>query len=292
MATGDSILASDFNTIRNKVALVLGEGSGQYGYGQVLDSSPETTGQTIGAAEWNELRNDLINIKLHQDGSQPTLTSPTSGGVVYFGSSHPNNSFNTLIDAATLTKFQIAGNRQIITGRKNVSTSSSWSNLATSLYTITFNNATDARHFFNAGGKFQMSSALTGDSSAQGTAWENLLDSVGTLYLGAATSLLKNVYELTDSNQLLYSITDSGAYSTNEFRIYARCNVANNSGATATTFYIYIEWDDNHANPYADLVSGTLSFYMGEIRATGSMLPSGTVTITAPSYANPGITVS
>lgn len=292
MATGDNILASDYNNIRNKVALVLGSGSGTYGYGQSLNSAAESTGQAVDAAGWNDLRNDLININLHQKGSQPSLNSPSSGGVIFYGSSYPNNSYNTLIDALTPTRFDVSGARVVYSGKGSAQTTNNWSNLAYCTATMTFGSSAQARYFFNSGGKFRISSSLDSNGSTQSDSWADLLSSVGTIDFGADTATLKTVYQLTNSNQLIYSATDSGAYSTNVFRIYARCNVSNNSSGTATTFYIYVEWDDNHTNPYYDTVGGTLSLTMNELKATGSMLPSGTFTITSPAYSFSAITTS
>lgn len=292
MATGDNILASDYNNIRDKVGLVLGAGSGSYGYGQTLQSAAEAVGYTVDAAGWNNLRYDLINIKLHQDGVQPAVVSPSSGAIVYYGSSHPNNSYNTLIDAATATRFNIAASRSVITAKLNRTTTAAWANLAYCTATITFSSADQARYFFNAGGKLRIASSLTGSATPQSVAWANLLTSAGTRELSATATTAKTVYQLTSSNQLLYSITDSGAYSTNVYRIYARCNVADNSAGTATVYYIYVEWDDNHTNPYYDSVTGTLGLTVDELKASGSMLPSGTFTITSPTYSISTITAS
>ena len=292
MGSGSTILATDYNNIRNKVAKVLGAGTGQYGYGQSLNSSGETSGQNIGAAEWNALRYDLINIKLHQTGSQPTVVSPSSGNVIFYGSSHPNNSYNTLADAVTATKFDIGASRKTFYGRGTVQTSSSWSDLAYCTAQMSFSSSAAARYFFNAGSVFRFTSSLDSDGSAQSDAWSSLLSSAGTIDFGADTSTLKTVYELTSSDQLIYSITDSGAYSTNVYRIYAKCNVADNSTGTATSFTFTIQYDDNHTNQYYDTVGGTLAMSVNEAKDTGSMLPSGTFSITSPSYSYSAMIIS
>jgi len=300
MASGDLIRATDYNAIRNKTSNVLATGSGQNGYGQVMNSAAKATGNTVAAAEWNALRNDILNIKLHQTGSQPSLASPSTGDVVDYDSNEPNNQYDTMVSGTVATKFQIHSSRTVLTSKLSKARTGDWSDKSYCTATMTFASANEARYFFNAGGKFRLTSSRTGgDSSDQNTAWSNLLSGSGIIELGADTSSLKTIYELTNSYQTIHSNTPSGTYSANEYRISAKCNVANNSGATATTFYIYFEWIDDYVDPYDDqswapydVVNGTLSVALEELKATGSILPSGTFTIVSPSYSMTDISAS
>ncbi len=298
MGIGDKVYAAEYNAIQVKAATLLGTGSGTTGYGQTLAGPVKAIGNPVAAAEWNALRNDIINIKLHQDGSQPTLTSPSTGDPIKYGSSHPNTSYNTMVDGALPTKFNIGAGRSVVTSKLTKARTGDWSVKSYCTATMTFTTAALARYYFNSAGKFRIASSRTdGTAKDQNTAWTNLLSAAGTVELGAQTSALKEVYELTDSYQVLYTATDTGAYTGNVYRISAKCDVANNSAATARIFYIYVEFIDGYEDTYPegapyDVVDGTLTVTLDEFKATGSMLPSGTFTITSPSYEITNITAS
>lgn len=65
---GTKILASDFNTIQALAQTVLGVGSGQYGYGQIVTSTQVRKGDPFKLQDWVNLRTDLLKIGAHQTG--------------------------------------------------------------------------------------------------------------------------------------------------------------------------------------------------------------------------------
>lgn len=294
MASGDLINASDYNNIRVKVANILGTGSGQTGYGQtVLSALNEATGDIIGTDEWDNLRNDIINIGLHQTNAQPFLTDVAAGDVITFGSSHPNNQYDTQINSYTTTKFNVSSARIATTAKLTKTYTTAWATALSYTATLTFASANEMRYFFNSGGKIRIASSRSGGTaSTQNTDWTNLLAAAGNIDFGANTATTKKVYELTNAYQTIYSALGSGAYSTNEYRIEAKCNVATNSGATATIIDIRVQWIDNHLTGFQDSVDGTLQVDVAELKATGSMLPSGTFTITSGTFTDTAITGS
>ena len=78
MAVGDKIAANDYNTIQGKIALVLGTGSGDYGYGQTVSSSPVSANSKISTLQWSNLRSDILRAYQHQVGGDQSsqLTDP------------------------------------------------------------------------------------------------------------------------------------------------------------------------------------------------------------------------
>jgi hypothetical protein len=97
-----------------------------------------------------------------------------------------------------------------------------------------------------------------------------------------------NFYKLTNSYQNFYSLTSSAPYSANSYHLDAKCDVADNSAGTATTVFIRIRFVDNYTNsiyPSSDVIDGTLTVTVTEKRATGPLVPSGTFTITRPTYS-------
>jgi hypothetical protein len=76
--------------------------------------------------------------------------------------------------------------------------------------------------------------------------------------------------------------------------------VANNVGGTANIVYLTVTFTDSYVytgsggTTFPDLVDGTLSIDVSELRASGNLLPNGTgpFTITRPSYSITSITGS
>jgi len=162
--------------------------------------------------------------------------------------------------------------------------------------TIPFANSNDARYFFNSGGKVRITPTLTGgNGTAQVNAWTNFLTSVGTQSFGAA-NVLSNYYTLTNSYQTYYQNSLSTPYSANNINLSAKTNVADNSSGTATILYLKVTLNDAYVDPGSpapgDLVNGTLSLSIDELKATGTLIPTGTFVITSPSYSLSSIALS
>jgi hypothetical protein len=298
MTTGSNIAAADYVAIQNKAETLLGTGSTTRGYGQTVQSVDVFTGNAITKAQWDALRFDIINIRLHQDGVLPNIVQVNVGDPIVFGAANPNTNYDTLLETATINRFQIANSQAVITSVGAATTSSAWSASATMTTTVTFSNATDARYFFNSGGKIRISSTLTGGSAtAQVNAWRNILTSVGTRSFGADTDPFVNYYTLTNSFQTYFQSSLSTPYSSNNIRFEARTDVSNNSTGTATVLTLRVTLFDNYvptgaAPAPSDQVDGTLSIAVSELKASGSLLPSGSFVITGPSYSLSSITIT
>jgi hypothetical protein len=77
---GTSIVALDYNNIYNKIAPIMGPGSGNSGYNQSLNSATVPSTRTIiSAAQWSSLRTDLLHARQHQTGLDESgkLTDPS-----------------------------------------------------------------------------------------------------------------------------------------------------------------------------------------------------------------------
>ena len=63
------ITAARINNLQSSIALILGNGSGQNGYGQVVSSSPVTnTGDVVNAEDMNSIYADILAARVHQVG--------------------------------------------------------------------------------------------------------------------------------------------------------------------------------------------------------------------------------
>jgi hypothetical protein len=63
------IRVSDFNNIRNIILAVMGTGTGSLGYGQTMFSVVKDENSVISQTDWDNLRYDIVNAKIHQTGA-------------------------------------------------------------------------------------------------------------------------------------------------------------------------------------------------------------------------------
>jgi hypothetical protein len=296
MTQGTNILASQYVAIQDKAQSLIGAGSATRGYGQAVQSSDVFAGNTITKAQWDLLRYDIINIRLHQDGALPGIVTINVGDPIEFGASSPNTNYDTLLETAIANRFQIAGSQSVVNSAASQTYTTPWSTSLTATLTCTFPTADQARYFFNSGGKVRFTTTLSGGSStAQINAWVNFLASVGIQSFGAATGVV-NYYNLTNTFQTYYQSSLSSPYSANNYRLEARTNVSNNSTGTATQLFLRVTLSDNYVDPATaphtpstvlpiDQVTGTLTIAVSELKASGLLQPSGTFAITSPSYS-------
>ena len=299
--TGLIIEAVDYNTIRTKIIGIMGTGAGQSGYGQTLLSSSVAFGNTVTKAQWDNLRFDIFNARLHQDGVSPTIVTATSGQPVRFGAGHPNNQYNTQADTAIANKFNIGTGQFVIESATSATRTTAWNSSLTATVTVTFATADQARHFFNSGSKIRCaSSRIGGTGSPQNSSWSNILDSAGTVAFGGNTSGL-NFYNLTNSYQTFYLLTASAPYySGSQYRIEVVSNVADNSIGGATQLIFRVTWTDSYtytgsgSSSFPDNIDGTLTLTVDELRASGTLQPLGTgpFVLTRPGYSISGISGS
>jgi hypothetical protein len=312
MSRGQRILANEYNAIRAEVVSILGTGSAQRGYGQSIFSSAVTTnepgargGQIITKAQWDALRIDISNIKVHQDGVLPPIITLADRAIIEHGASHPNTNYNTIANQAVSARFNIANSQSVIATKATESRTGSWTDQSQCTLTITFNGgytvtnedgtaftatgADHARHFFNSGGEIRFTSSRTGGTNtAQNSAWTNLLNTIGIQRFGAITPAITNFYSLTNSYQTFYQLGNSTPYSNNFYQLEALCNNSgsNNATGTANVITFRITWIDGYVDPgplgppfTTDEVDGTLTITVDEFKAAGSLIQGGNFSI-------------
>ena len=278
MPANDLVRIPDYNDIRNTIVAVMSTGSATQGYGQAVNSGPAATGDFISKAEWDKLRFDIVNAIVHQTGSVPAITVVNENELVRYDAAQPNFQYQTLANQANTNRFDIALGQYVVESRGSRSDSVSFSNSVRSSITVSFVTSDQARYFFNSGGKIRFSSAFTSSlGTTQSGAWTTLLSSLGTVSFGGNTPAV-NFYSLTSSDQTFYSQGTSGTYSMNRWTLQARCNVANNSSGTANTVTITSVWQDIYTDPGdpppGDLVQGTMSISVSQLRAQGALYPN------------------
>ena len=275
VSTTDKVSKTKFNEIQSLVSTIIGTGSSNYGYGNSLYSSQKSEGDKISSTDWANLSLDLYRVSYHQGSSISPTAITTSTKITA-------TVVNTYIDAANtidINRFRIAeySDELLLTNSRTTA----WNATVTHAFYIDFVNHDNARYFFNSGSSLRFSASIQGYSNSQGTSWNTMLSSIGTIYFnynsitalaGTATSNF-GFYNLTGSYQQAYIISGSGRYSSNDYKIRM-------SYDGAGKIYVIIDFEDLHTNTWTDLVDGTLTSIVSMRRASGSHISVSPPTVT------------
>lgn len=85
-SVGGLVEDTDYTSLVSRVTAILGNGSGQSGYGQRAYAAENwldtTAGRTISVDEWNSLRTDINKCTQHQSSNDGVGTAQTSGNII------------------------------------------------------------------------------------------------------------------------------------------------------------------------------------------------------------------
>lgn len=320
------ITASSYNTIRTTISNILGIGGGatlatsSKGYGQNLVSESVPANQLVSQFDWDLLRYDIVNARVHQTGSG-SLTDINVNDLI---SSSTATTYETLSNtsASDAERFKVASGQHITTS--SVTTNSreysadtspqTWLGEINAIFRVTFPSAAAARYFFNSGGEIRVISNRSNPTNrsadtAQSTSWTTLLSAAATQAFGGIYSAVStstetraaqngfNFYNLTTGWTEFYRRTNSSPYQLNTYRLEARCNVASNVGGTATYVEIRVRFVDDYTDPPSgtgalgfprevgpeDLVDGIFSITVSEKKAFSTSMNPIITTTTATS---------
>ena len=285
MAIGSLITASDYNVIQSKVGNVLGNGVGQTGYGQVLNSSQVPISKVVNSNDMEVLRLDTVKAYAHQTGSLPVLPTINVGDEIPYAAyqtySTVSDSIYTnknLIDIAT----QASAENKISSSRSTIWGGVSTIQKLTHEVSVTFASVDSRRHFFNAGGEIRFAAAIINGTGAKTNAWVSMLSAMATVKFSysatsAASGTGSNIgnFNLTSAYQTIFVKNGTSTYSDNYLSIKAKGDQLSN----IATFMI--ELYDGVSNLYDEAVNGTLTSSVSQLRPTGIY-----VTVPTPTYTN------
>ena len=299
------ITASRINNLQSSIALILGTGSGQSGYGQTVTSVPvNNTGDIVEAADMNAIYADILKARVHQVGpgdigiaeviqnlnivAEDTSNFISDAGVTSIdpdGFKKGIEDFESLMNNVIADKSLIDPTQAALEPGITSVRSSSWNGLVVHELQVTFSSADARRFFFNAGGEIRISANNTGASTPKGLDWNQLCTQAGTIKFssestvsttGGGTSI--GNYDLTSAFQNIYQKIGSGTYSAvyagNIYTVKARSDID-------TRIIFRIEFNDVvFDNNIDNNVDGRLESVVQHYRANGEV-----VTV-APSYFN------
>jgi hypothetical protein len=300
------ITAARINNLQSSIALILGSGSGQNGYGQVVTSVPVTnTGDIATAADMNAIYADILTARVHQVGAGDigiaevvqnlnVVAEDTSFNVSDLGVTtvDPDGFKKGIIDFETLMT-QVQSDKALIHTSQAAlepgvasARSTTWNGLIYHEVAVTFSSADARRFFFNTGGELRLTANNTGASTPKGLDWTALCSELGIIKLNSSATTTTGTgsgtsignYDLTSNFQSIYQKVGTGSYSGvyagNLYTIKARSDID-------TRIIFRIEFNDVvFDNNVDNNVDGRIESVIQHYRASGG------VTVNAPTYYN------
>ena len=182
------ITAARINNLQSSIALILGSGSGQNGYGQAVTSVPVTnTGDIATAADMNAIYADILTARVHQVGAGDigiaevvqnlnVVAEDTSFNVSDLGVTTVDpdgfkkgiTDFETLMTQVQSDKASIHTSQAALEPGVASARSTTWNGLIYHEVAVTFSSADARRFFFNTGGELRLTANNTGASTPKG----------------------------------------------------------------------------------------------------------------------------
>lgn len=278
-----AILATDYNVIQSKVALVLGSGSGNTGYGQSVSSSQVTSRINVTVTQWNNLRTDLLKCRQHQTGLD--LSSALNiASTIRNVTEADRAAFNQMADDITIPNNRLVTPPPSQATRENLvpvqQRSTPWNGTLTQTVTVTFASYDEARYFFNTGSQIEFSANRSlGSNNLKNTTWTSMFQTMGTIEFksnstsnttgpSATNQPAETVgfYQLDTTDKIIFQkLSPSGTYADNRFFILARL------GSAGTTQIIFtITFQDAEGGPIDENPDGLLTSSVQAYYATGT----------------------
>jgi len=297
MAVGDLITAARYNNAQGRVAAVLGNGSGNEGYGQTVTSSIVNNNLRVTAQHINNLYEDLKKIRVHQTGGIPNSISQVAIGDTIGDAASDGDitkgfdDYESLITTVESTgqRFLLASTQRTVDIDAKVDQRrNQWTAPIKCQFRMTFRNADHRRHFFNSGGSLTIVSSISnppvsGDSFAKTQDWQSILNNSGTVSIDytttstTGTGITQSIgnYDLTTSYQEIFRKSATGIYGNNNYYIRAKA-------PSSSIVDIEVEYFDHNPGGYKidEPVQGLLEAKAGFVRASGIY-----VDVDSPSFA-------
>ena len=281
-----NITAARINNLQSSIALILGNGSGQSGYGQVVSSSPvNNTSDVVEAADMNAIYADILQARVHQvgpgDSDAGVITTDPDGfkkGIL---------DFEALMAQVQTDKAVMHPSQAALEPAINSVRTSGWNGLIVHEVAVTFSSADARRFFFNTGGEIRLSANNTSATTPKGLDWNQLCSQVGTIKFSSETTTSSTGggtaignQDLTSAFQDIYQKIGSGTYSAvyagNIYTVKARSDID-------TRIIFRIEFNDVvFDNNIDNNVDGRPESTLQHLRANAT----DGVTVIAPSYFN------
>lgn len=208
---GDNITAAQFNGLQSRIEQVLGNGSGDFGYGQAVSSSQVTApsspgagdGDTVTHTQMVDLRSDMNKCWNHQTGENVPVSAIAEGDVIgadVTGSDvvHADGSYTiqdidtsggfndylARMDEIETNRFDIDPGEATVADLATDTRTTTWNGTISCVFQAQFASADARRHFFNSGGELRLSSAGANGTGSKSSDWATIISNPGQTRLG------------------------------------------------------------------------------------------------------------
>lgn len=317
MAVNDLITAARYNNAQGRVSAILGNGSGNEGYGQTTTSSQVSSNIIINSAHVNALYTDLNKIFIHQTAGVPNSISQIDVGDIV-GDTESAVSVDLSFDPATNTytktnigsmptkgfqdyedfistietvsnRFRLAAAQSsTLNNAETIQRRNQWTAPIECEFNVSFTSSDARRHFFNAGGSLTFISSLSGtpvsgDSVAKSQDWSSILSNAGIISMDhdSTTTTGTGVVQSIGNYDLTTSYQE--IYRKSATGVYGNNNyILFAKASNSSSIQVKYEFYDQNPGGYKidEPVLGLLEAKIGFVRASGSYVDTP-----APAFA-------
>jgi hypothetical protein len=303
------ITAARLNNLQSRIELILGNGAGQNGYGQLIASANVLNdgNDIISGDDLNNIYADMIRARIHQVGpgdieiaevvkdlniiAEETSFFVNDAGATIVDAEGVKKGiadFERLMTRIEADKFLVHTSQAAIEPKITSVRTSAWNGLIFHEVQVNFTSEDNRRHFFNTGGEIWIQTSNNGAITPKGLDWAQLCNEIGTVKFSANSTISTGSggvsnsignYNLTSASQQIYqkvgSGNNSGIYAGNLYTIRARLD-----GPLRITFRIEFN-DVAFVGSVDNNVDGRLESKITQYRAVGNF-----VEVSSPSYFN------
>ncbi|SVB57409.1 uncharacterized protein METZ01_LOCUS210263 [marine metagenome] len=289
----DVITAATYNGLQSRVETVLGVGSTDTGYGQVLSSNVVSANSVITAEKMVNLKTDIDKCRAHQSGSLTNIATVEitdrigADDVVLSGGGTNSlkgyNDFISIVDSVESDKLLCDDTQASVEAATSSTRTQDWNGTVIHTFQVTFFTDNARRHFFNTGGEVRFQGQLSNGAGSKDADWAGLLSGIGivsfaihaTTSSGNGTPSAIGNFELTSTHQTVFQKSGSAYnYDENLFRITAK-------EVDSRIIEFDIRFQDDSGGTPDENVTGTLTSTITQRRASGIY-----VSVPSPTYSN------
>lgn len=293
---GDLATAAQYNALRTAIntyfgdpnaSMTFGDGSQTYGWGGSMPSAVVAGVDLAEEVDWNALV-DRINIGT--DITEVTGTQSQAGALMY-ASEH--NSIETIASLITTSRLLIESSELSLNAGGTISQSNTWTSQIIMTARYTFSSFAQARYFFNSGGAFNITMALSGGTTGNALSWANLFTDIGTITMNytettqsgwRGTEQALGYYDLTTGWQEIFSASPGGgssSYYSYQYYTDNDMNITARRSSTGDWVELRVICNDDHTGS----VDGTTTLTTQYRKLIDQTSGAASLTITAPSYS-------
>jgi|MDTC01.2.fsa_nt_gb hypothetical protein len=291
--TGDTILDTHYNDFATSVNALWGTGSGDRGVGESTTVSTVSDGTTIAASQWTTLLARITSLASHQGSSITSISNPSAGDTI-----EAFTALSTNIGTIDTNRLNVHARQSAVATNRDFT--GNFTGTITYTHKWAWGSANQARYFFNAGGRLNISGSLSGHTSdTKADNWATLLTAAGTYQVtaqagaksggsGSADTLLTTTagyHDLTSTYATVFKqFEDTGPYTASFVQWQLRTQ---NSGAEVETSCTWVDaaadqtsFDKSIYN-VQDIVDGTkrMTFSYEKHNTTYVADNGGTITV-------------